>query len=100
MNYPIGRNDEFVIYSKSGCKNCSIAKSYLLKAGKPFLEVNCDDYILENKNDFLNFIFKKAGETLEKPQFPFIFFNNTFFQSKSQMEDFCNKELIDEFLEC
>lgn len=100
MNYPSGNRDEFIIYSKSGCKNCSKIKSYLNNLNKPFLEVDCDDFIIEDKEHFLNFIFKKIGNSLDKPVFPFVFFNDIFFSSQINLEDFCNKELIDEFLEC
>lgn len=98
MIYPTGNKDQFIVYSKSGCKNCSKIKTYLNKLGKPFVEVDCDDYIIDNKEQFLNFIFNKIGNRFENPQFPFVFFNNTFFPSKSYVEDFCSKELIDEFL--
>ena len=64
-----------------------------------FLEVNCDDYILDDRDDFLNFIYNKIGKTLENPLFPFVFFNKHYFASMINIENFCNNELIFELMD-
>ena len=51
---------KFTVYSKSGCPNCVNAKALLKERGIPFITVDCDEYILENKSEFLQFIEKIA----------------------------------------
>lgn len=68
-------SDKFTIYSKSGCPNCVKAKALLKEKGLPFLIVDCDEYILENKAEFLQFIEKKALTPCKT--FPIIFSGNT-----------------------
>ena len=62
---------KFTVYSKSGCPNCVKAKTLLKERGIPFITVDCDEYILENKAEFLRFIEKKA--IIEWKTFPIIF---------------------------
>ena len=64
-------SDKFTVYSKSGCPNCVKAKTLLKDKGLPFLIVDCDEYILENKAEFLQFIEKKALTVWNS--FPIIF---------------------------
>ena len=66
----------YTIYSKSGCINCIKIKKYLCEYGAELLMVNCDEYLIENKEHFLNFI-KCLTETDIKI-FPIIFFNDEF----------------------
>jgi glutaredoxin len=72
--------NKFTIYSKSGCPNCVKAKTLLKDKGLPFLIVDCDEYILENKAEFLQFIEKKA--LTEWKSFPIIFDDINFVGNK------------------
>ena len=99
MTYQDGNKDQFIIYSKSGCKNCTKIKFFFKNNNINFLEVNCDDYILDDRDDFLNFIYNKIGKTLENPLFPFVFFNKHYFASMINIENFCNNELIFELMD-
>jgi glutaredoxin len=67
-------SDKFTVYSKSGCPNCVRAKTLLKEKGLPFLVVDCDEYILEYKAEFLQFIEKKALTPCKT--FPIIFSGN------------------------
>lgn len=62
----------YTIYSKSGCPNCVKVKKFLQNAKTQMNIVDCDDYLIENKEEFLTFIEKIA----EKPVrvFPIVFF--------------------------
>jgi len=62
---------KFTIYSKSGCPNCVKAKTLLKERGIPFVTIDCDEYILENKAEFLQFIEKIALTPCKT--FPIIF---------------------------
>ena len=82
----------FTVYSKSGCPNCVTIKK-LLKESKLFLlEVNCDEYILENKEEFLTFI-EGISETSYKT-FPMIFYDSKFIGGVIQTKKFINKLLL------
>ena len=46
----------FTVYSKSGCPNCSNVKKLLKDKHLLFNIVDCDDYVIENRSNFLIFI--------------------------------------------
>jgi glutaredoxin len=64
----------FYIYSKSGCPNCIKVKTLLKDNNLNFTIINCDEYILENKFSFLEFM--KEISQKEIKIFPMIFFEN------------------------
>jgi len=68
----------YTIYSKSGCINCVKIKKYLCDYGEDFLMINCDEYIIENKKHFLNFIKCLTKIEIDVKTFPIIFLNNEF----------------------
>ena len=83
---------KFTIYSKSGCPNCVKAKTLLKEKGIPFVTIDCDEYILENKAEFLQFIEKKALTPLKT--FPIIFDGiNKLVGSFTELKVYLNKEL-------
>ena len=46
----------FTIYSKSGCPNCTRIKKIFTENNETFVEINCDEYLIEDKESFLSFI--------------------------------------------
>ena len=44
MSFQLPAEKGFTIYSKSGCKNCSLAKSLLINKKINFFLINCDDF--------------------------------------------------------
>jgi len=76
MEYPSPALDTITIYSKSGCTYCKKSKSFLTSINKPFCMVDCDEFLLENKPDFLLFIKNLAN--VDVSSFPIIFNGNTF----------------------
>ena len=42
----------FTIYSKSGCPNCTRIKKTITEKKLTFIEVNCDEYLIEDKEFF------------------------------------------------
>jgi len=61
----------FTIYSKSGCKFCTEVKKLLKNKNIFFQVINCDDYIIEDKQKFLEFIRKLTDSNIKT--FPIVF---------------------------
>ena len=66
----------YTIYSKSGCVNCRKFKQLLMDKNFFFYDINCDEYLIEKKEQFLSFISEKAQK--ECNTFPMIFYNGNF----------------------
>ena len=70
-NYQEPFENSFTIYTKSGCKFCTEVKKLLKQRNIFFQLIDCDDYILENKSDFLEFIQKITKQEIKT--FPMVF---------------------------
>ena len=81
----------FTMYSKSGCINCIKVKALLKEKKIEFNIIDCDDYIIEDKESF--FLFIKEKINLECRTFPIIFNDNQFIGSYNE-----TKYYIDNFL--
>jgi glutaredoxin len=66
----------YTIYSKSGCPNCKNVKEYLLANEKQFVIIECDEYLLDHKAAFLEFIMNLIS--MEWKTFPIVFDNEKF----------------------
>jgi len=76
LEYIFPYENKFTIYTKSGCKFCTEVKK-LLKLNKlDYTIVDCDDYIIDNKQQFLDFIKNISGQIVKT--FPIVFFNGQF----------------------
>ena len=88
----------YTLYSKSGCPNCTKVK-HLLKSVEPAnLIVDCDDYLIENKQDFLQFIESLAGK--EWKTFPMIFHNGQFVGGYQETIVYYEKQNAFDSLDC
>lgn len=65
------RKSELTLYSKSGCPNCHKIKKYLNDNFLAFTVVDCDEYLIEHRTEFLQFINTLAKK--EVNTFPMIF---------------------------
>jgi glutaredoxin len=85
-------SNTFTIYSKSGCHNCIKTKTVLKDKKLIFIEVDCDEYLIEERDLFLSFIESKIG----KPHntFPIVFYNGKFIGGYNETIDFINKLLL------
>lgn len=79
----------FTVYSKSGCPNCSNVKKLLKDKHLLFNIVDCDDYIIEDKENFLLFIKQLTNKS--QTQFPFIFNNSEFIGGFTQAKEYIFK---------
>jgi glutaredoxin len=66
----------FTIYSKSGCPNCIKAKKLLEENITDYYIIDCDEYLIEERQKFVEFITELAGK--EVKTFPMVFFDEKF----------------------
>ena len=69
MEYDLPSKENYTIYSKSGCMYCVKAKQLLIK--ESIEVIDCDDYLIEDKPAFLEFMKELVGQ--EYRTFPMIF---------------------------
>jgi glutaredoxin len=81
----------FTIYSKSGCLYCTKAKNLLIQNNFLFIEINCDDYLNKDKENFLLFMKERIGK--EYRTFPMIFKDTQFIGGFTETQDYVNKNL-------
>ena len=86
-------NVGFTIYTKSGCIMCSKVKNLLTEKFLFFEVVDCDEYLLEDKEDFLSFMEKKIGSPYK--QFPMVFSDGVFIGGYKETSDALPKLLLD-----
>jgi glutaredoxin len=70
-------NTEYTIYSKSGCPNCNKVKDLLKSNNMQFTVIDCDEYLIERKSEFLHFIQELTSR--EWKTFPIVFNDNSQF---------------------
>jgi len=76
FQYIVPYEKYFTIYTKSGCKFCTEVKK-LLKLNKlEYKIIDCDEYLLDNKEHFLYFIQTISGQKVKT--FPIVFYNGKF----------------------
>jgi glutaredoxin len=80
----------FTIYSKPGCSNCTKVKRLLCEKEICFLDVECGDYLLENKEAFLSFIKERANK--EYRIFPMVFKDGKFIGGFTETQQLIDKE--------
>lgn len=82
----------FTIYSKSGCPNCTKAKALLQNKNLLFGVIDCDEYIIENKETFLSFIISLTNK--EVKTFPIIFYDSKFVGGYNETVKFVDDLLL------
>lgn len=81
----------YTIYSKSGCPNCTKVKKLLETNHITATQIiDCDDYLIESKEEFLQFIYDIIGK--EYRTFPMVFYNGTFIGGYTETNVFLQKE--------
>jgi len=91
MDFEKPNNTGFTIYSKSGCQNCIKIKNLLKEKKLAFNIVDCDEYILEDKEGFLLFMLDLAEK--ECKVFPMIFNEGKFIGGYTETCDYIDKLL-------
>lgn len=86
--------NEYTIYSKYGCSYCDKVKKILLQKNIVFSVIDCDEYLLENKEKFLAFMKQITGK--EWKTFPIVFDNKQMFIGGfSETEEFLKKKELE-----
>jgi glutaredoxin len=91
MDYLKPESNRITIYSKSGCINCVRLKHLLIENNLTFVEINCDEYLLENREEFLSQMKKLIGH--EYKMFPMIFVDDKFIGGFIEMKNYIEKSL-------
>jgi glutaredoxin len=92
MNFEYPSKSGFTIYSKSGCPNCTKIKALLKEKFLLFNVVDCEEYLIEDKSNFLFFLSKLANKDVT--MFPIIFYDNKFIGNYNQTLTFVDKMLL------
>ena len=79
----------FTVYGRSGCHYCTKVKQLLKSKEYIFSLVDCDEYVLEDKDNFLNFI--KSFTDKEIKGFPMVFYDKIFIGGYNETKDYINK---------
>ena len=91
MEFEEPQSTGFTIYTKSGCKNCTKVKNFLDEKKLPNVKICCDDYIIEDKTNFVAFIISKTKE--EMVLFPIVFNNGVFVGGYPETKDLIEKAI-------
>jgi glutaredoxin len=85
------QDNEVTVYSKSGCPNCVKVKKLLTEKHVKFVVIDCDDYLVENKEEFLRFIQEIAKR--EYKMFPMVFDGSAFIGGYADTSEYVSRLL-------
>jgi glutaredoxin len=81
----------FTIYSKSECSYCTKVKKLLLGKEIFFVDISCDEFLIEDKEQFLLFIKERAKKDYRT--FPMVFKDAKFIGGFDDTQRYLNTEL-------
>ena len=88
--------NQYTVYSKSGCTNCNKVKELLKEKQMPFIIIDCDEYLIETKTEFLQFIQDLTSQ--EWKTFPIVFNKDSrliggFLDTREYLENLSDQQL-------
>ena len=89
MEFEKPNKNGFTVYSKSGCPNCNKVKILLKEKNLLFNVVDCDDYLIEDKENFLLFVEQIANQSLKL--FPIVFNDTIFIGGLNETKEYIDK---------
>jgi glutaredoxin len=92
MEFASPDTTNFTVYSKSGCPSCTTVKNLIKNKHFFVTEINCDEYILEDKDRFLTFIEELTGTSYKT--FPMVFYRGKFVGGLTDTIDLIDKILL------
>jgi glutaredoxin len=78
----------YTVYSKTGCSYCKKAKNLFDELQLYYTVVSCDKYLLDSRDEFLDFIKTRAGK--EYKTFPMVFHNGSFIGGYTDTLKYCD----------
>ncbi|MFY7729902.1 MAG: glutaredoxin [Flavobacterium sp.] len=82
----------FTVYSKSGCPQCWTVKQHIKEKHFLLTEINCDEYLLEDKEAFLESI--QEYTKVAQKTFPMVFYDGKYLGGWGATVDFMDKMLL------
>jgi glutaredoxin len=82
----------FTVYSKSGCPNCIKVKTLLKEKKFVFNVIECDEYLIEDKKNFLLFIEENAKQSCKL--FPMVFNDTIFIGGFNETKEYVDRMLL------
>lgn len=92
MNFEEPIANQYTIYSKSGCPYCIKSKTLLKENNLNYNVINCDEYLLECKQEFLAFIEQIVNTKITT--FPIIFYDKQLVGGFKELQTFI-KTILD-----
>jgi glutaredoxin len=89
MNFESPAKKGYTIYTKSGCHFCTKAKQLLVK--EQIYLVDCDEYLIEARSQFLEFI-KSISGGIDHKTFPIIFYQGNYIGGFADLKVFYDRE--------
>jgi len=83
--------NRFTVYSKSGCPNCLKVKTFLKDQKCDYKIVDCDEYLILERESFLLFIKDISGKSVT--QFPIVFSNEVFIGGYTETKLFIERDV-------
>ena len=79
----------FTVYTKSGCPFCSKVKKFIQENKLSYETIDCDDYLIEDKKNFLVFIEIRSNVIFKT--FPVIFHDEKFIGGYQETVNYIDK---------
>jgi glutaredoxin len=81
----------YTIYSRSGCPYCDLSKELL--AFETVALVDCDEFLEQNREEFLRIMQNYCGRSYQ--MFPMIFHNGVFLGGYTEAKEFYQNRLVE-----
>jgi glutaredoxin len=75
------RQGIFTILTKTGCNNCKTLKKILELNNYMTLMVNCDEYLINDRDSFIKAIREQIQSDVEKIFFPIVFYDGVYVEN-------------------
>lgn len=79
----------YTVYSKTGCTSCLKVKKLLNDSNAIVSIIDCDEYLIKCKEEFLKFIEEAAEKSVR--MFPIVFFEGKYIGGYSDTEHHYNR---------
>jgi len=81
MNSIDNSHGVFTILTKTGCNNCKTLKKVLELNKYMTLMVNCDEYLINDRDGFIKAIREQMHSDIEKIYFPIVFYDGIYVEN-------------------